>query len=705
MTKWRFPFGDVELTERRLAISATDSFKNVEKSYKDAMDALDKKASSVLKDTLDKGKAKENAIDSSQHQQLLVLFNKIATIENIMPASSPQATAVATRDERPRYDEPARATDSGDKSKYHATITETLSFEMEHDGGITGSDVKGVLAIKNDGQKNRIWDIDVELEGGKAGDIEKTLHVPELQPGEAWEKEYKIKLSGKDAPQLKITEEIDTFPDTETKSQVFIYDPESRGQVASVKIVAENTGNVALTSLELVKAIPPDFESVDIISYEAGRAVKDGSNVVWTVENLDAGASIALTLNVKVMPNEKKTFSSGEISAKYFMEGSTFTGLSVGFIDGWSDQIHFVERDERDEEPDTWDCEFSFRNRSEFPMRLDRYQFVFGDENTETLVVEQELDNVIIAPGQEWEAEPWNLKSEDEPTFSEDIEYTVVADVSTRLAMSIAMKAIPLRVLALEGAKTFDKVKVRSYRETALQASISVKTQGKAPIDVIHVEDVIPRSFKNPAKEDMVIMIEEKEIPANDFSFSFEPDTDEMAQDRKMLIEIKDVLDNIGELDDETTISIKYPLVAVNPAKDASFEAPVLFQAFTKPAGSPIECYLQPEPITVVHERRRTQIGKAVVPGATKGDYAITLIYRNKGDARKENVEIADFVPAAFTILEASMDYEAGKEKTGTLLTWTIPTIEANAEYEITYKIHGEGEDYSLKEIEARSFK
>ena len=420
---------------------------------------------------------------------------------------------------------------------------------------------------------------------------------------------------------------------------------------------------------------------------------------------MEAGATATLELGIKVLTNEKKSFPSGEINTKYFLQQGTFSNLKADFVDGWSNQIHFVDRDERDEEPDVWDCQFAFRNRSEFPMKLERYTFVFGDENTETAVIDQELDGVIVNPGEEWSSEPWDLNSEDEPTFSENVVYSVLANVQERLAMTMAIAPVQLRVLALEGIKDFSINEIPSYRKTTIDVTIDVKTMGRAPIDTIHMEDVIPISFLNHVREDMQIIIEEREIPQDDYEFSFEPSGEDTDVERKMLVDIKDVLENIGELDDETSIIVKYPLIADKPPRDASYEAPVLFQAYTKPAGSPIEAYIQPEEITVVHRRRRTRIGKAIMPGGGKGDYKILLIYKNKGDSIKNDVKISDFIPENFEVTESDSEFEQEPQDGGTLLTWIIPEIQPGEELEINYSIHGEGDEYSLKNIEAKAFK
>jgi len=592
------------------------------------------------------------------------------------------------------------------ESKYVVKIIETVDFDQTYDGEIVDSNVKGEIIVKNEGEKDRIWDIDIELSGGDNTDLkEKKFHIPELDPQEDWNLEYNIDITADVDPPLKISEEIDTFTDTDEDSHSFILDEDSTGQNVKIAIKVENTRDSSISEIEITKEVPDDFKDVKIVSRGIGDATFEDGVITWTIDKIDGYATTELEFSTTVYPTEIKSISSGEIKIKYMLESGTYSELSPDFIDGLSEEIHFIDRDERDEEPDVWDCQLELRNQSEFPMKLQKYEFVFGDENTEFDTISAEPD-VIIGPGSKWASEPWDIDSEDEPTFSEKFLYTVQPKVETNLSMSATIQPIDLIVLAIEGTKIFSENEIRSYRSTTLDVTIDVKTRGKAPIDVVHMEDTIPADFKNPEKEEMEILIEKKAIPEDDFSFTFDPDdTDDIDLERKMHIEIKDILENIGELDDETSIVVKYPLNAVKPARDAEYGAPVLFQAYTKPIGPVIETYIEPEPISVVHTRRRTRIGKSVRPGASKGVYDIYLLIGNRGDAPKTNVPISDFVPSGFKLIESDTEYEEESIEDGTKLTWVIEEIPPDEEVEINYTIEGEGEEYSLKNIEAKAFK
>ncbi|NMC06124.1 MAG: hypothetical protein GYA24_12990, partial [Candidatus Lokiarchaeota archaeon] len=244
--RWNLSFGTVELKGNALNVSANTNMKGIEKNYKDLVATLDKKSNNTLKEAVEKAKGRDVGIDASTAAALLVFFSKVADMEGMKSTDQAVAPADASRSAAATREEPATRRQDEGKSKYKLSIAEALDFKTEYDGKIADATVNGVVSVVNGGSKNRIWDIDLRFGGGEKADLPKEIHIPELDPGEEWKHEYKIKIGKEDAPLLKIVESIDTFPDTAQKSQVFVYDKDSRGQVAQFIITAENTGEAKL---------------------------------------------------------------------------------------------------------------------------------------------------------------------------------------------------------------------------------------------------------------------------------------------------------------------------------------------------------------------------------------------------------------------------------------------------------------------------
>ena len=52
---------------------------------------------------------------------------------------------------------------SDDYSKYDVKVSEAINFKTKNDGEIIESSVEGAISVVNNGTKDRLWDIDLEL--------------------------------------------------------------------------------------------------------------------------------------------------------------------------------------------------------------------------------------------------------------------------------------------------------------------------------------------------------------------------------------------------------------------------------------------------------------------------------------------------------------------------------------------------------------
>jgi hypothetical protein len=718
--RYSFDFADVELLENQILVDSQVKSKHLEKNYGDLLDNMSNEASDLIKNIFQKNKENEESINQEIRMELFGFFEQVARQEGVegevlaaTGSPSPAAAApasVASSDslsDDDVYDESSAADEYNEEeeipSNYVVQVVETMNLESNRDEEITESMVKGQINVKNEGDRDLIWDIDIRLADSEKTDLESTeLHIPELNPKDIWTAEYNVEVPEEVSSLLKVEETIDTRPEKEEKSEVYILDPESEGQQTTLKLVAENTSDTALQNIKIKKHVPDDFQELEITSKSTGECTQEEGSIIWEVDEMDAGASMELDISFKVYPTEIKTISSGVITVEYSLNDGSYSGLNPEFIDGLSNQIYFVDRDEREEEPDVWDCEFVFRNRSEFPMLLQKLEISSGDEDTEYEMIAQE-PNVLIQPAGNWKSEAWDLESEDEPAFSETILYTVLPRVERSLAVNKIIKPYDLMIISIVGEKIFSTYELQSYRDATVDVTLSIHTQGDTLADKIQLDDTIPADFQCPEKESVSITIGETTI--EDFTIVQEPEGDDLSIERKMVVEIDNYYDTYGELPDGTEINITYPLDAVKPPKDMTYEAPATFRLITHPSGKPLEVLMEPEALVVMHRRRGTRVGKSIMPKAEKDVYEILLLYRNKGDAIKNDIKIADFLPGEFSILESPMEYEATNQDDGQLLTWTIPEIQPGEEIEIIYTVQGEGDSYSLKSVETKAFK
>ncbi|NMC05187.1 MAG: hypothetical protein GYA24_08250, partial [Candidatus Lokiarchaeota archaeon] len=197
--KWRFKFAEVDIYERKIVVSSFVDYKQLEKEYKNQVGKASNEIKAILPGLFEKKRMKETDVNSSQQKALVDFFNSIAKVDGVQvveekePEPEPEVV--------PKRQEAAPRRDAGTgKSKYKLSIAEALDFKTEYDGKIADATVNGVVSVVNGGSKNRIWDIDLRFGGGEKADLPKEIHIPELDPGEEWKHEYKIKIGKEDAP-------------------------------------------------------------------------------------------------------------------------------------------------------------------------------------------------------------------------------------------------------------------------------------------------------------------------------------------------------------------------------------------------------------------------------------------------------------------------------------------------------------------------
>ena len=688
--EWELDDLKVELEGNKFIFDSLINYKDFEKSNKSAIKNLSKDSQKTLKNSIEKKRIREEEVDDSSKYELIEFFNSLTGKGSSAATTTERAERAAYRDVDVRDDL---------RNKFDVRIDETLEIKSKHDGEITESTISGMLRVMNNGNKNRIWDIDIELKESEKTNMDNTkFHILDLDPQEDWTQDYIIKVDDVAQP-LEIQEEIDATPEVEEVSQTLVLGQEHE---PLFKITLTNSSENVVTDIELRKDIPKVYDKVSNINESVGKAKKDGDQLVWEIEELDAGATATLSFNTKITPDGSETVFSGQIETKYSVPGQTFSGMDVDYVDGYTDNIYYIDRDERDEEPDVWDCKFIFKNRSEFPIKLLDVDLRAGDYNTEEQVIDlgPQLDpDVILNPGEEWESEPWDIESEDLPKFGKNVLFTIIGDVVNQLSASILIEPIEMPVFSLEGKKEFSETEIASYRETEITATTTINSTGSAPIDKFHIEDKVPTHFIVEETNNVKITVNGKELDHDKMTFSFDPSQDDEGT-KTMNIDVEDILEQIGPLEGDSTIILTYPVKAVNPVVGDEIEAGILFQAITE-NGSVIELLIESpiEIITIVQIRRRVTDGRVIQQGSVKGQYDIVIIHKNRGDAAEVDKVFEEVIPENFTLVSANPE----PEQKGDKLTWTFENIEPDQEIEIEFTIEGSG-DYKARDAQ-KSFK
>ncbi len=702
---WKISVGEIELFDDKLTVRAEVDYKGLDKKFKET-GSLSDKGKMVLMNTFEKKKTRVYQIDKAQHMELDGFFTVIGAREGI------KGEMVEEREHEAPGSTATKGKAGKSDAKLIATIEEIVNHEISHEGEVQSTKGVGSITVVNKADKQPVWDINIDVEGGDDTDLEgRQFHINELRAGEEYKKDYGMAFKDGTKPPLMLVEEINTAPGGDQPSHVFVLDAEEKGQDTSIKFNIKNSGQKSATGVTVSKQVTDIFRDVKIGTASRGEVKRDAGEIVWTIGDLGSGESATLDLQARAFAKDITAYSSGEIDVAYEIASDTRVGMKAEKLLLGGSTAFFLDLDERDTEPDIWDGLVKIENRSEFPMHLGeivlKFETTGGDTKPVTLDANTDLD-----PGREWTSEKFTIESVDEPGFKDNVVaifkdvavgFTVTPDIVQKTVYNTWIEPIDLHVLALEGTKTFDAYTVNSYRDNLLHAVIDVKTRGAAPVDTIHVEDTISPDFMNPDPKEVEVFVGGNKVDPKLYSVSYSGDN--IATERKMIVDIKGINEKFGDLDDGTSIQVKYPVTVHQPKRDTTYRTASLFQAFLTMPGPPIECKMAAsETVTVVHQRRKTTVGKSITPGAGKGEYSVALVYKNKANFNKTGVKVSDFVPKDFGVSAIKPNCEATRRSDGTMLIWTFD-VEAGKEVEFSYTVQGKTDEASLKKIEAKAFK
>ncbi|MHA1991149.1 MAG: HEAT repeat domain-containing protein [Candidatus Hodarchaeales archaeon] len=576
-------------------------------------------------------------------------------------------------------------------------LTETQSGTINRDGSIYEPqegddaderpkiDATGSFSIKNTGETDRIWDIDVNINEAGLTNLEKEYHINELAPQEEWIQEYDIK-DIQESLTVTFSETIDTFPDTEDPSNVLVY-----GQSMQTNLIYKLRGEKDLLDISFEKELPSHFSDVSIQNSSLGKAGVDGGNLVWKIPKLANGqeAELRITCMITVEDIEVKRTGTAKISYYSDQEGA-FSSLDVFGADGLVRNYSYIEADELEDKPDTWECKLVFNNRSEFPVELRDVQISKGDEMY--IMHEFRAGDQLILSGDKWESETWTVVSETLPSFEKNVYFTVKPEILYKASSEISVVDTEMRVANVKASKSYGVSEVDSYRDAPIPTAIEVQNIGSLAFSTLTIKDQLPRKFQPAESENISVKVGDEEI--TDYDISYEPDSSDSEEERFMSVKIN------REISPEDTITLDYAPTLVKAEPDMDFTGVAEITAELSEPGPDlvreVEDWLTASMIKVVHARKAITFGKTVSPGSDAGVYEIQIIYKNRGKKDLADVNIRDVIPEGFSLLDDNMSDIAEDESVpeGTKRTWTFETVAIDQEIEINYRMQGESDDF-----------
>ena len=591
--------------------------------------------------------------------------------------------------------------------KLHGSLHEEETSTLSADGEVIEQTVSGLLSINNPSEKDRLWDIDIFLGGLSNTDIEEGhLPVQELDPGSDHTREYEV--SG--PRMLVVRERLDTKPDRgQDRSTSSVCSEEV--QSISIEIEVENVGPVDLHDVEVTRDIPSQLD----VAGGDSHTVNQGA-LTWAVGTLSPGGKRNLPLTAELVSEVIDPIDAGSTRATYRAD-ATLSAMSVTELDAFCRGFSYMDVDE-DERPDNWRCQAIFENRSSFAVDLVRLQVkLAGSDDLLFDISDVEKD---VLPDGVWKSEEAIVPSTDKPNFNQELGFTVIPRVTHTTNGVIELQQHVITVLEADVKKSYSVDVLRSYREAAVDAEITVENTGSSTINLMRMTDDVPGIFNHPDIEQIMCSIDGKDLIRDQFRIEVKEglslESERVSPDgpgHTMLLTIG-TKGPIG-LEPGQTLTVSYPLIAPDPSPDNDVVAGPLRCDFSAERYGPVATRMLSEvPIArVIHKRRKFSTGKEVFPAGGAGRYEVLIMFQNRSDSALEDLILHDVVPAAFEIKgynirsdakgnrEAEMEKEPAED--GTKVTWHLDVIEKDERIEVIYELVGDA-DVEYKVSEAQEF-
>ncbi|NVM53954.1 MAG: hypothetical protein HWN66_09665 [Candidatus Helarchaeota archaeon] len=605
--------------------------------------------------------------------------------------------------EFPVEEEPMLPTEidtEGVASKFLVQLTENADFKLDHDQKIQDATVTGKILLKNSGKNDRIWDINLNLDKSKIRTTslkQNHFHINELSPGKTWEQDYTVR-NPKKVPIL-FKESIDTFLENSEEIHTLIPKQET---VLEFNFFLENQENHEITNLKLEKEFPEAFTSLKLIDEIPSKTELEFEDQIltWKVLSLEPEQAINLKIQGKISPPSIDNIKTGPIRISFTNSNDLYSTLMFEDVSSISKNMYYIEKDEKVQFPNNWNCRFIFENKSEFPILLENAEIFSGDISSDKKeIVFRTINEIIYPADDEWRSQEWTVIDEDVPTFGKNMKFKIVPSTTKSLIVNISIDEVELPLLWAEVRKTYSVPEIASYVDTSVEVKTSIINQGDAEINELTIKDFIPENFIPPSLDDIKFLLNGKVLDKSkqkiELYFNREPDTDDSSEPHQLHIQLVNLQDSIGAIKKKSKLELQYALKAIKPPPDKVYTFPITVTANTQSEGPSLEItpdMVENSEIKVTHRRRKLTVGKSVFPGDATGEYEILMVFKNRGNTPIENAVISDLVPTNFKLLTSEPKASISEIETKTLLEWKFDVIEPGKKLEITYKIKGTGE-------------
>jgi hypothetical protein len=442
-------------------------------------------------------------------------------------------------------------------------------------------------------------------------------------------------------------------------------------------------------------------------------------------------------------------FNTGDITASYVAPEMTLSGIAFMGSDGYTKNVTWIDKDEMDENPGRWDCAIEFENLSTFEVLLREVEvyretakehiFKRRSDRQQHMIVDEERLDVTLSPDTEnkWSKsfvfpDPKEEPVMKLPSFGQKVDFSVKSMFLRELTGSVAMPGIEVTVAAMDLEKSFDTNEISAAETKPIMTTLAVSNTGSAQFNDLTFEETIPPGFdvvdQDKIDVNLIRPIEGttelqkmKILKAAKVDLPSEKD---LKKERKLILSLRDVRTqgNIGAILPGDRVEVEYPLQPVTPEPGTEHTPPFTATADVLPPfteAAKFDVSVEEEKLTIKpYVWRKVRVGKSIQEGATKGEYAITIFYKNKlksgelalvtdEEASLPDITINDILPEGFTLVSSDPDVSDRRPrlvegKSFTVLEWSLKDVSPDQMVEIKYTLKGEpGAVYKAREAQA----
>ncbi len=614
---------------------------------------------------------------------------------------------------------------TGSMSEVLILNEEFMEFHYQNNGirqQVTGN---GNISIFNNSLKDRIWDAKLQFSGSQFNNQEKdnNINLGIFEPSSNKVMKYEI-VNSDDFPDLiKIDENIENLSkeiqiiknthevsgNEESRKQYLLL----LGKENKIKFLIDvvNVSSSILENIKFKKFFLENFYDLEFNCSKSRDFKVNKNSIECTLNDLNPGEKAEISILAKIFPKKKENINTGKIELSFNLPSKIISGVNVNHFSAYSHAMHAIEKSEKNDSPNHWECSLIFENHSDFKLKLNSVIVYDANKSEKILDLDLKSGNTTINPRGKYNTKYFEVFDEKEPTFSRKVEYSVEYRTENNSMITTRIDDNVFKVANIVIKKTLPKEEVKSFEETTLDSKIVINNQSTVPIKGVHIVERVPEDFLPPRDiSDIRLFRSSGEIVLEDINLKIIPDDDDPSHEHTIEIYInlkENTSKSIIEADD--FLELKYPLKAITPDHNKDYDFPL--QVYTYYPKTNEEFYvlvddlsIDKSSLNIAHRRRKVMVGKQIYPGRNSDEFAIYIVAKNGSNIKMTDVNITDTFPKSFELISSNLEHKISKQKKNgeQNISFTIDTLLPYQEKEIMYYLKTlDGKDVKHSELES----